>query len=130
ATTNYGNTTPPTNIPSGSSAVAVAQMISGLPRGQTNHFRVIVNSSPGMVAGGDRSFAWSATPPRFTSFLFTNGSFVLRLTGQPRQSYLIEASANLADWVNLGMATDLGDGLFTLSDPTVAASRFYRARAP
>jgi hypothetical protein len=129
-TTNYGNTTAPVSVDAGSSAVAIAQTITGLQPGVTYHFRVVADNLAGVMAGIDRSFAWSATPPRFTSFMLTNGGFVLRLAGQPAQIYFIEATMDWADWVNLGIAKDLGDGSFALTDPNTAAPHFYRARAP
>jgi hypothetical protein len=130
ATTNYGHTTPSTNIPGGTSAVALSQAISGLQAGQTNHFRIVVNSTAGTPPGNDRTFAWSFAPPRFTSYLRGDQALVLRFTGQPGQVYFIDASVNFAEWLGLGVAADLGSGLFGLTNSSALAARFYRVRSP
>jgi len=129
-TTNYGNATMPTNILSGTVAVPITQPISVSPPGQTNHFRVVATNSAGTTQGMDRSFAWSATPPRLTSSMLTNGGFVLRFTGQSGQVYFIDTSVNLVDWASLGMAADLGGGSFLFTNANELPSRFYRARSP
>jgi hypothetical protein len=129
-TTNYSSTTAPINLPVTTDAVWLSAGIGGLQRGQTYHFRVVASNSASTTQGSDRSFAWSPTPPRMASIIRTNGANTLHLIGHTGQSYLIEASADLALWTNLGAADDLGNGNFTFADAPNLPSRFYRARAP
>jgi hypothetical protein len=129
-TTSYGLTTAPINLPVTTDALWLAAGISGLQRGQTYHFRVVASNSASSTRGADRSFAWSSIPPRIISFSRTNGTNTLQLLGQTGQTYLIEASANLTHWTNLGNADELVDGNFTFADAPNLPSRFYRARAP
>ncbi len=69
-------------------------------------------------------------PPTLQSFQrLENGSTLLRLYGQPNDSFAIDASADLAHWTALktNVATD---GYFDYSDTNAVGSRlrFYRGR--
>jgi Ricin-type beta-trefoil lectin domain len=63
-TTSYGNTAPAAakSAGSGSSAVAVAEPISGLAPGTTYHVRVSATNSAGTVKGVDKTFTTTAAP--------------------------------------------------------------------
>ena len=129
-TTNYGSATSPMNVSMGSGPVLLSAGINGLQPLQTYHFCIVGSNTASMTRGGDRSFAWSATPPRINSFTRANDTYVLQLLGQTGQMYLIEASPDLTEWTNLGTANDMGNGNFTFADAANLLSRFYRARSP
>ena len=127
---NYGSKTAPMSIGDGTVAFPVSSQLTGLLPGTTYHFRVLATNSIGTTAGSDRTFAWSTTPPSVTSPQFTNGNLVLRFTGQSGQLYLVQATTDFVNWVNLGYATDLGSGWYEFRAATLFAWRFYRAVAP
>jgi hypothetical protein len=57
-----------------------------------------------------------------------NGTFQVNLAGQPNQQYVIQASTNLVDWVNLSTNIAVG-GLIAAPDSGSVSNqvRFYRA---
>jgi hypothetical protein len=59
----------------------------------------------------------------------SDGSFTLVLTGQPEQSYVIQASTNLTSWIPVSTNTASGIGKFIFTDANVSSfgQRFYRA---
>jgi hypothetical protein len=60
----------------------------------------------------------------------SNGTFLLRLTGEPWREYDIEVSSDLKDWYLLKPQTVGLDGTVLVDDPTASAYErsFYRAR--
>jgi hypothetical protein len=56
ATTNYGTTSTPTNVGSGSSNVSVTNTVTGLTAGLTYHFRVVATNIEGLTCGTDLAF--------------------------------------------------------------------------
>ena len=57
------------------------------------------------------------------------GRLRARFAGSPGQTYQIQATTNLVDWVTLGGATALGNGTFEFEDAESdkLPVRFYRA---
>ncbi len=129
-TTDYGSATTPISLTDANTNIAVAAVLSALQAGQTYHYRIVAVNGLGITQGLDGILRWSATPPQITSYLNTNGGFLLRFTGQPGQVYIIEASANFTAWTGLGVATDLGAGIFEFRDAQDLPPRLYRVRAP
>ena len=60
-----------------------------------------------------------------------NGTFLLRLAGEPARRYALDASTNLTGWTALKTNTAGTDGTVIMDDPSAASSpaKFYRARA-
>jgi microcystin-dependent protein len=54
--TSYGSLTPTGSVPSGTSLVAVSILVTGLPRGVTNHFCLVASNVFGQSFGADLSF--------------------------------------------------------------------------
>jgi hypothetical protein len=66
---------------------------------------------------------------RLTSVVIANSQLQFTLTGEPFLTYTIQASTNLASWVNIGNVTAAGNGTIQFTDPNPPTSgqRFYRA---
>jgi streptogramin lyase len=62
-TSAYGTTTTPTAAGSGTSAVPVTQVISGLVPGTTYYYRVVATNASGTTYGADLSFTTTAPAP-------------------------------------------------------------------
>jgi len=54
--TSYGNITPAATIPGGTVSTAVSNLVTGLPRGGTYHFRSVASNIFGQSFGADVSF--------------------------------------------------------------------------
>ncbi len=70
------------------------------------------------------------TTPQFTTTSVANdGSFVLTLSGQPLQSYLIQSSTNLVDWsvVSTNQASSKGILQYQDTNSSNVPYQFYRA---
>ena len=68
-----------------------------------------------------------ATPAALTSVAFTNGQFVLIVSGSVGASYVVQTSTNLAasNWISL--FTNAAPFTFTDTNITASPQRFYRA---
>ncbi len=87
------------------------------------------------ASGYNNSIAANATfiinPAQFTSVSLTNGIMHLFFTGTSGQTYVLQASTNLVNWVNV--TTNIAPaGIFEIVDPQAAQfkSRFYRTTHP
>jgi photosystem II stability/assembly factor-like uncharacterized protein len=67
ATTAYGSQTTATSIGSGTSDVPVSANLSGLTRGATYHYRVVVTNGGGIAVGDDATFTVPALGPTATT---------------------------------------------------------------
>ena len=79
------------------------------------------------------NYAVTAEPYPFwldTIGRLNNGTFLLRLTGEPGRQYDIEVSEDLNDWSLLDPQTVSPDGTVIVDDPTASGYKqsFYRAR--
>jgi hypothetical protein len=56
----------------------------------------------------------------------------LQFTGAAGQNYRVNASSNLVTWKELGVALQVGSGLFQFADTNATAHpvRFYRVVSP
>ncbi len=86
-------------------------------------------------AGFNNSVAANAVffidPSQFTSVSLTNGVVHLFFAGSSGQTYVLQASTNLVNWVPV--ATNIAPaGIFEMTDPDAAnfQSRFYRTAKP
>jgi hypothetical protein len=132
-TTNYVANTPPRLIGKGGSDVAANALITGLTAGTLYHFRAVATNSLGTNYGDDRVFTWLNTRPRITAWeRQSDGSYRLRFTATSGQAYRIDGSTELPAWIELGVARDLGGGLFEFVDANAGRipRRFYRVKAP
>ncbi|MSU58712.1 MAG: hypothetical protein EXS35_11140 [Pedosphaera sp.] len=131
-TTNYGSTTGATNLGAGTNGVPITAAVSGLQPALTYHFRVVATNVSASATGLDQSFAWSTSPPLFTSFAPAGPGFNLQFTAQSAQVYLVQAAEDLTNWITLGPASDNGGGNFSFQDPNTVSFpyRFYRVLGP
>lgn len=114
-----------TVVAAGNSTVVT---IPGLSSGTTYYFAVTAYDD----AGNESDFSNEATYPPSTSVTATlttltlsGGQFGFTVAGVPGQSYVIEASTNLTDWVPLETNT----APFTFVDPNAGnfQQRFFRS---
>jgi hypothetical protein len=71
--------------------------------------------------------------PYFTTVAKRAGGRVkVKFAGSPGQTCLIQATTNLVNWVTLGAATQLGNGMFEFEDARSdkLPARFYRVISP
>ena len=70
----------------------------------------------------------AVTPPPRTGIVLEDGSFFGRLTGQPEERYLVQATTNFEDWSEIGIGVSDFYGNMTFTDPDAEkhAYRFYR----
>jgi hypothetical protein len=135
-TTDYDNFTPQTNVGTGSNAVAVSALLTGLSPVTTYHFRLVAYSSLGLAQGADQRFTTTDAPRSFTSAAFVTADlFEVQFLGAHGLSYTVLASTNLAlplgQWSSLGTATETGAGHFQFVDTnSPAVARYYRLRWP
>jgi hypothetical protein len=74
------------------------------------------------ISGGPPAVASTLSPP-----LFTNGAIVFQLTGTAGSNYVVQASTNLSEWLNL----HTNPAPFWFTNPINQPQRFYRgALAP
>jgi hypothetical protein len=131
-TTNYGSTTPSRLI---GSALGVAQSraetLTGLTPGITYQYRAVGSNAQGKVFGENRSLVLNPTPPQLGEpHRCPGGTFHLLFQAVPGQLYVMQGSSNLAQWIDLGPARDLGGGAFDyLHNPGMLPPyRFYKVR--
>jgi hypothetical protein len=78
--------------------------------------------------------AWKlATRAKLTGKIIVRGGRLeLEILGEPGETYLIQASTNLVDWMTLGTRTADGEGIIQFEDPDAgqATTRFYRVLSP
>jgi len=78
--------------------------------------------------------AWQRAAPARISIVFrsANRPLQLELAGEPGRQYLIQASTNLTEWVDLATRTADRDGVITFEDVNARAfgSRYYRVKEP
>lgn len=116
-----------TNIVAGP---ATNTTLSGLAAGVTYYFAATTFDS----AGNESAFSTEATytppmpgPATLAAAAVTGGQFSVSITGTTGSQYVIQASTNLVDWVNV--QTNLAP--FTFVDPAAAGNPqcFYRSYA-
>jgi hypothetical protein len=68
-------------------------------------------------------------PARFSNTIVSNGQLQSRLTGEPNQNYIIQATSNFVDWISVVTNRTSAEGAFEFVDDWAAVSgpRFYRA---
>jgi len=107
----------------------------------------VVATSPLVDAGNDSVLAWIERDvlgngidigalefgpggiPAFTSTRTAESEYDFQLHGYPGQSYVIEGSANLMEWVPIGTnITEMGSVLVRDALGTNYSHRFYRAK--
>jgi hypothetical protein len=107
-TTAYGNFSATNTLASGlAGAQAVAQAVTGLPPGTTNHFQAVAQNSLGTNYGGDLTFITPPAPPVLGASLTNSANLVLTLHGNSGSTYAIMAAANLSAQANWAMFTNM-----------------------
>jgi hypothetical protein len=133
-TTDYGGETEAQPLGSGTTLLPVSDSLNGLMPNSFLHYRLVATNLDGTTAGADMTFSTTgATEQRFTlQERLPNGQFRIQFIAPTGQSYSVQSSSNLLNWVNRGTASSLGNGRFEFIDPTTtnAPIRFYRTRSP
>jgi hypothetical protein len=134
-TTNYGNTlTVPLGATTGLQTISNA--LTGLQSGTRYQYGISATNSVGQALGTNVSFVTLDTPRQINSLTQpTPGQFRLQFAGGPDINYTVMATTNLllpaTNWINLGSASYLSNGLFQFDVPaTNAAPRFFMLRSP
>ena len=114
-------------IPGGTSSSLV---LSNVQPADAGVYDVIVSNSAGLATSASASLTVGQFTVRFLSAtILTNHQVEWLFAGVPGQSYVLEASTNLADWVPVSvLAISNGPLPFVDSDAPNFAARFYRAR--
>lgn len=81
ASPNYGSTTTPTDVGSGSNTVSVSVALVGLSPGATYHYRLVASNADGATYGQDATFQTSAAPTVSTGLATTVSSTSETLSG-------------------------------------------------
>jgi uncharacterized repeat protein (TIGR01451 family) len=121
------------NIPAGGSSSATLTVHAAVAGFYTNLVSVTGNEADLALANNSAQIATGVAtfiPASLGSVtVHTNGSFTLILTGQPGQTYIVQASTNLVNWVpvNTNSASVIGKFQFTDSNVSSFKQRFYRA---
>ena len=132
-TTAYGAMTPSRSITTGllTPPQVKSEPVANITPGLTYHYRAVGSNSQGKIFGLDRTFIASTNRPVFTAPAFLlDRSFRVQFTGNAGQLYSVYGSTDLANWVDLGGAADLGTGVFQFIHTPGSSSphRFYKAR--
>jgi hypothetical protein len=107
-TTAYGNFSATNTIASGlENAQAVAQVITGLAPGTTNHFQAVAQNGLGTNFGGDLTFVTPGAPPLLGASLANSANLVLTLYGNPGATYAILLATNLSPPITWAAYTNL-----------------------
>jgi hypothetical protein len=126
------NTTAATNIGSGTNTVLVSAQLTNLPAGTICYYRAIASSGVGS-AFGLKAFFQTAPAPRFADLTTQpNGTFQMQFIGASNLDYEVQASTDLSNWMVLGNAASLTNGLYLYLDldATNYPFRYYRVRSP
>jgi hypothetical protein len=140
-----------TSIGNAWSYMPVSNALTGLSPGTTYHFMMFATNSVGVSNSADAAFTTASSPgpadivPHLPSkpsafpvtilgvFKRSNGTERIDLAGAPGETYVIEATDNLAAsiWSVVGTNTASGSGQFSFTDSQSAnaPSRFYRLRS-
>ena len=80
-TTGYGTKTAVKNIASGTTAVGVSMVVTGLAPGTTYHYRLVVANSSGIRVGADQAFATLGPPAVQTGVTQNIAATTVTVTG-------------------------------------------------
>jgi hypothetical protein len=92
-----------------------------------------ISDSFGQDAGwlDEVNFATPLVPPQFGGGLSaSNGTFIMRLTGSPGASVVVESSFNLVTWTPMQTNTLPAGGLDLAMPMGTNQQQFFRARIP
>jgi alpha-tubulin suppressor-like RCC1 family protein len=124
-------------IPLGTLAAAAPTNIfvaplGGLTPGQAGYYRIAATNELGLTRGSILQFHTAGAPVALTVQWPAPGGLVLRFAASSGFPYRIWASPNLVDWVDLGLATDLGLNQYRFIDAGSSnfPARFYRIELP
>jgi 2',3'-cyclic-nucleotide 2'-phosphodiesterase (5'-nucleotidase family) len=125
--------------PSGHSAVSLSNgtilYVPALNFAGPDSFNYTLQDSRGAVAVGTISVNVTipaGSGPSVLSVTTSGGSATVNFAGIPGQSYDIEASSDLVNWVVIGSAVAGTNGLYNFTDASTAlySQRYYRSRVP
>ncbi len=107
--------------------------ITAVLRAGTNYYVVVWEAGNRAYTAGETSVQLRVTevPAQVTSVTFPfNSTCRIQFTGVTGETYAVLASTDLANWIQIGTAAELGGGKFQFDDPNANkfSSRFYRVR--
>ncbi|MBI2926945.1 MAG: fibronectin type III domain-containing protein [Verrucomicrobia bacterium] len=128
---DYGHTTAPQDLGSGTRTVVMSAELTGLTPGAEYRYRVVAQNAAGVNPGPELTFRWLVTPLRIHPLSRSlQGVSNLRSNGLPNQIYFLEASTNLRTWETLGRLVWQSSGWFEFKHTNDAAASFYRIVSP
>lgn len=109
--------------------------ITGFLPNTTYQFRMVGTNVSGRTVGETRTFRWSTNGPTLNPLeILLTGTIRVNFSGNPLQTYFVDTSVNLTNWIPLGIAdeTEPGSGAFIYSHTGAGGltNRYYRVRAP
>ena len=90
-------------------------------------YRVVVANAAHSITSAPAILSVAGAPSLSAPLSVSAGQFQLTLGGVTGHSYRVEASTNLADWVALGIYTNVGSVVITDTNSVRYPYRFYRA---
>lgn len=121
----------PLPAPSGVTTTNFTPFLGGVANGTWSLFvRDDLGGDGGSIAGGwTLTIEWEDTPPRLlTPRRSSDGSFLFMLTGMPRMTHVVEASADMVRWEPVSTNTLSGPTWITIPpNPLAGSRRFFRA---
>jgi len=101
------------------------------PGAYTNTLTFLNSSAGAQVISRPAVISVAPAVVSLRAALLPSGSLQITLQGQPFQTYVIEASADLATWSPIVTNSTTAEGLMNCVDPTSSANQqFYRGRSP
>ena len=100
--------------------------LSGLVEGKTYYFAATTYDSAGDVSAfsSEASYTVPVTPATLTPAARSGGHFSFDVTGGTGDQYVVQASTNLMNWVNL--QTNTAPFMFVDTNSASFCKRFYR----
>lgn len=120
----YFNTNTP--VPNANSSILTLTNVQSANAGV---YTVVVTNIAGIVTSTNATLAISgggSSQPQVSGLVYANGIFSLTVTGGSGSSFIVQASTNLVDWINL--YTNFSTTPFTWSDSNADnfSQQFYR----
>jgi hypothetical protein len=132
-TTNLGMASVTNLILSSATTLLTNAMITGHLPNTLYYYRLVATNNLGRGQGELQTFLFYNTPPLLVAPGRDFNTFHFEFVGHTNHLYRVEASTNLVDWLDLGLANEESPGSFefmhSLPVP-VSPYRYYRVRLP
>ena len=107
-------------------ATATSFTTNNVQTNNTGNYSVIASNTGGSITSSAAHLqVYISATPLFSNFGFTNHQFKMTVSGVTNGSYIVQASTNLINWVNLN--TNVATFNYTDTIATNFPMRFYRA---